>query len=246
MLNLRIVIFSIPTNKNLHSTKQTNTSLEFNFPFAFFLPGFLGYQAALVQCKIERKQQHQQPITKKLYWPKSSQAWRTRWLGHWRLRGSSRSFCQKSEVRGNDFSPTKVPIRYSAVSTGRALLQRGVEGTVPIESVKRQSLRRVNSDQKPFPEISERWVGSNNGIAEEMDSEWIRGMDLSVQTEIVAGIVKSESKGLDFMEREREDAREERRERDWGLTSHRFGLGRRCVINSYRLTKLPLPCFQIP
>lgn len=39
-------------------------------------------------------------------------------------------------------------------------------------------------------------------------------MDLSVQTEIVAGIVKSESKGLDFMEREREDAREERRERD--------------------------------
>lgn len=40
-------------------------------------------------------------------------------------------------------------------------------------------------------------------------------MDLSVQTEIVAGIVKSESKGLDFMEREREreDAREERRER---------------------------------
>lgn len=37
-------------------------------------------------------------------------------------------------------------------------------------------------------------------------------MDLSVQTEIVAGIVKSESKGLDFMERERGRKRGEERE----------------------------------
>lgn len=33
-------------------------------------------------------------------------------------------------------------------------------------------------------------------------------MDLSVQTEIVAGIVKSESKGLDFMERGRKRGEE--------------------------------------
>lgn len=40
-------------------------------------------------------------------------------------------------------------------------------------------------------------------------------MDLSVQTEIVAGIVKSESKGLDFMlrKREREKSEEEEGER---------------------------------
>lgn len=68
----------------------------------------------------------------KTYWPKSSQAWSTRSAGHRRSRGSSMSFCQKSEPRGNDFSPTSVPIKDSASSCGLEPPFRGVEGTTPI------------------------------------------------------------------------------------------------------------------
>jgi hypothetical protein len=48
------------------------------------------------------------------------------------LRGSSNNFCQNSDEKGKDSSPTKVPIKYSAVSGENSLPLRGVDGTDPI------------------------------------------------------------------------------------------------------------------
>uniref|UniRef100_A0A2P2MPY0 Uncharacterized protein n=1 Tax=Rhizophora mucronata TaxID=61149 RepID=A0A2P2MPY0_RHIMU len=79
----------------------------------------------------------------------------TRSAGQWRLIGSSRSFCQKSEPRGKDFSPTNDPIRYSAVSCGRESVCRGIEGTVPIRnSVDIGRPSYVNSAQRRSPAIT--------------------------------------------------------------------------------------------
>lgn len=58
--------------------------------------------------------------------PNNWQASWTRCEGNWASNGSSISFCQKSEERGKDSSPTKVPTRCSTVY--------GVDGAAPIDS----------------------------------------------------------------------------------------------------------------
>ena len=57
--------------------------------------------------------------------PNNWQVWWRRWEGNSASKGSSRSFCQKSEERGMDSSPTKLPTRCSAVS--------GVDNAEPID-----------------------------------------------------------------------------------------------------------------
>lgn len=130
--------------------------------------------------------------------PRAWQASWTRWGGHWRLRGSSRSLCQKSEEIGNDSSPMKVEIRYSAVSSGRAaeLLppQRGVEGTAPIPQKNkcRRVVRmcRVNdanykgSDQRPGQAISEVRLVDVVNVNDITERGWGFGSSMEIEIEI--------------------------------------------------------------
>lgn len=68
---------------------------------------------------------------KKVNLPKTSHAFVTLFCDQWSVkRGNSRSFCQKSDFTGYDWSPTKVLIRYSAALIGLP----GVDGAAPIGS----------------------------------------------------------------------------------------------------------------
>ena len=116
---------------------DTNRSKETLQPFSYWQPEENPIKFPINTIKLIRKTvtNSENSITNNVIsksmenvLPKELQAWRTRSGDQWKWRGSSSNWFQNSDVIGNDFSPTKVPMIYSAVSWGI----RGVDGTEPI------------------------------------------------------------------------------------------------------------------